>query len=58
MQAEKRPPEPDEKWLEEVLTPLNGLENVLFEKVDTLSKPSLPRYIVPLSRLAVAPSSK
>ena len=37
MQAEKRPPESDEKWLEEVLIPINGLENVLFEKVDTLS---------------------
>ena len=37
MQLQERPPEPDEKWLEEVLTPINGLENVLFEKVDTLS---------------------
>ena len=37
MQAEKRPPEPDEKWLEEVLTPINGLEEVLLKDLTVLS---------------------
>ncbi len=37
MQLQERPPKPDEKWLDDVLTPINWLENVLLEKVDTLS---------------------
>ncbi len=37
MQAEERPPESDEKWLEEVLTPINGLEEVLLNDLTVLS---------------------
>ncbi len=37
MQAEKPPPESDEKWLEEVLTPINGLEEVLLKDLTILS---------------------
>ncbi len=37
MQLQERPPESDEKWLEEVLTPINGLEEVLLKDLTVLS---------------------
>ena len=37
MQLQEHPPEPDEKWLDEVLTPINWLEEVLLNDLTVLS---------------------